>query len=153
MYHATKPEYAQSIFKEGFSLKNAGENDPGMLGRGVYVTRDITKTYVYGPVTLKLLVYTGKTIRIDYQGHPRQKNWQNDFDSAWVPPNNKMVISGNEETCVRSPKQIKVIGVARGMHLLNSEAKRHILSVDFKKELKDLVEEQGFVYSEYFLFS
>ena len=35
-----------------------------------------------------------------------------------------------------------------GMHLLNSEAKRYIRSLDFKKELKDLVEEQGFVYSE-----
>ena len=146
MYHATKAEYAKNIAKYGFSFDHLHETDPGMLGRGVYVSRDFTKVLVYGPVVLELFVYTGKTIRIDFRGHPRQKNWQIDYDSAWVPPYNTMVNSGKEETCVRSPNQIKVIGVVRGMKLLDDDTKKLIRNVDREKALKDLVEEQGFVY-------
>lgn len=54
----------------------------GMLGAGVYVSRQIEKAYAYGPqkygsggVVIELLVRVGRTKKIDRQGHPLQKSW------------------------------------------------------------------------------
>ena len=85
MYHGTPTwQQAESILNYGFYLSN---HSSSMLGGGIYVSSTIQKTYNYGPITFKLLVYPGRICTINHQGHPRQKTWQSDFGSAWTPPN------------------------------------------------------------------
>ena len=83
MYHSTKTwEQAESILDNNFY-----PSDDGMLGMGIYVSSTLRKTEAYGPITFKLLVYPGRICLVDRQGHPMQKTWQDDFGSAWTPPN------------------------------------------------------------------
>uniref|UniRef100_A0AAY5EB83 PARP catalytic domain-containing protein n=1 Tax=Electrophorus electricus TaxID=8005 RepID=A0AAY5EB83_ELEEL len=43
--------------------------------------------------------------KINYQGHPLPKFWHiNGYDTAWVPPNCRMVPSGLVENCVYDPR-------------------------------------------------
>ncbi|KAG8569280.1 hypothetical protein GDO81_014338 [Engystomops pustulosus] len=116
MYHGTTVNAAYSIIKEGFRV-----SEDGMLGRGVYVSRDIQKALKYpintmGPrVVLKLNVRVGKVKRIDSQDHPMQLTWhENGYASAWVPPGCGMVLSGQEEDCIYDPDRISVIDVVSG---------------------------------------
>ena len=119
-YHSTKtPEMATGILRHGFKRSPSRGN---MLGEGIYVAKDLVKALPYGPVTFKLLVYTGRIIRIDHQGHRRQKTWQSNFNSAWVPPHCGMVRSGLQENCIRDPEQIRILGVVRGYDLLSPRA-------------------------------
>uniref|UniRef100_A0A4W4GKY4 PARP catalytic domain-containing protein n=1 Tax=Electrophorus electricus TaxID=8005 RepID=A0A4W4GKY4_ELEEL len=117
MYHGTKVQTARLIIQNGFQ-----QSSDGMLGPGVYVSRNQKKAERYpinshftNKVVLKLSVNCGKIKRIDTDNHPMQKTWHNHgFDTAWVPPNCGMlaVPSGLEEDCVWDPKRIKVIDVA-----------------------------------------
>ena len=129
MYHGTNAVNAEGILNNGFRRSPKERN---MLGKGIYVAKDIQKTDRYGPITFKLLVYTGSIIKIDYQGHPRQKNWQRNYQSAWVPPNCGMVKSGLQENCIRDPKQIRILGVIRGFESLSYGAKR--MTVDLSNQ-------------------
>ncbi|KAJ8275640.1 hypothetical protein COCON_G00073920 [Conger conger] len=112
MYHGTSKEAAESIRCYGFSPSN-----DGMLGPGVYLSRDIQKASHY-PLNvaegdrrvLVVIVNVGRVKKIDYQGHPLQKTWHAaGYDTAWVPPNCGMVPSGLEEDCVWDPSRINVI--------------------------------------------
>ncbi|CAE7395331.1 unnamed protein product [Symbiodinium pilosum] len=110
MYHGTSREAAERIEREGFQ-----PSETGMLGPGVYVSRDIEKAMKYGPVVLEVTVEVGRVKRIDRQGHPMQNSWaQAGYDTAWVPPRCGMVPSGKEEDCVLDPERITVVGRARG---------------------------------------
>ncbi|CAH2320162.1 uncharacterized protein LOC113140540 [Pelobates cultripes] len=108
MFHGTTLEAAQKIIAHGFQ-----QSTDGMLGKGVYVTRDPEKAERYPlgdqryQVILKLRVNVGRVKKIDYQGHPLQKTWYKDYDTAWVPKMCGMVESGLEEDCVRNPNRIK----------------------------------------------
>uniref|UniRef100_A0A8C5MUS1 PARP catalytic domain-containing protein n=1 Tax=Leptobrachium leishanense TaxID=445787 RepID=A0A8C5MUS1_9ANUR len=111
MYHGTTVAAAQEIIKKGFRQSSAD----GMLGRGVYVSRDQDKAARYpldnksDQVILKLRVNVGRVKKIDYQGHPMQKTWHDHgYDTAWVPAFIGMVKSELEEDCVWDPKRIKV---------------------------------------------
>ena len=85
MYHGTPTwQQAESILDNGFY---PSKHYSSMLGRGIYVSSTIQKTYGYGDITFKLLVYPGRICTITHQGHPRQKSWQSSFGSAWTPPN------------------------------------------------------------------
>ncbi|XP_061105437.1 uncharacterized protein LOC133133352 [Conger conger] len=114
MYHGTTKEAAESIKRNGFS-----PSEDGMLGPGVYLSRDIQKASRYPLNTaegdrrvLELKVNVGKVKKINYQGHPLQKTWHAaGYDTAWVPPNCGTVPSGEEEDCVWNPRRIKVIRV------------------------------------------
>uniref|UniRef100_A0A8C9V0E1 Grass carp reovirus (GCRV)-induced gene 2p n=1 Tax=Scleropages formosus TaxID=113540 RepID=A0A8C9V0E1_SCLFO len=114
MYHGTTRQAAQQILESGFH-----QSPDGMLGRGVYVSRDLQKASRYPlhlpehqRVVLKLKVRVGRVKRIDCQGHPLQKTWHDHgYDTAWCPPNCRMVKSGLEEDCVWNPSRITVIGV------------------------------------------
>ncbi|KAM8845624.1 uncharacterized protein AB9W97_000682 [Spinachia spinachia] len=118
MYHGTTTEAAQSILEGGFR-----QSEGGMLGPGVYLSRDLQKASRYptdrpegGRVVIRVTVNVGKVIVIKYQGHPRQKNWHDArfgevFDTAWVPPNCGMVKSGSEEDCVWEPNRIQILGI------------------------------------------
>ena len=117
MYHGTTRTIATAILREGFR-QSAG----GMLGRGVYLSRDLNKARAYPidpklpdseRVVFRVKVNVGNVIAINYQGHPRQKNWHDSrcgevFDTAWCPPNCGMTKSGLEEDCVWDPSSIKI---------------------------------------------
>ncbi|XP_027034509.1 grass carp reovirus (GCRV)-induced gene 2p [Tachysurus fulvidraco] len=116
MYHGTKLQDARSIIQNGFR-----QSSDGMLGPGVYVSRNQKKAERYPlkctfteRVVLKLNVDCGKIKKIDSDNHPMQKSWHaNGYDTAWVPPHcgMKAVPSGMEEDCVWDPKRIKVIDI------------------------------------------
>ncbi|XP_060768232.1 grass carp reovirus (GCRV)-induced gene 2p [Neoarius graeffei] len=116
MYHGTKVQAARQIIQNGFS-----QSPDGMLGPGVYVSRNQRKAERYPinsvvteRVVLKLSVDCGKVKKIDKDNHPMQKTWHNNgYDTAWVPPNcgMKAVPSGLEEDCVWDPKRIEVIDI------------------------------------------
>ncbi|XP_053537435.1 grass carp reovirus (GCRV)-induced gene 2q [Ictalurus punctatus] len=114
LYHGTTLKNAQKIQVEGFV-----PSFDGMLGRGVYLSRDFKKAARYplqgrsqSLVVIMVNVRVGKVKRIDYQGHPLQKTWhQHGYDTAWVPPNCGMVASGLEEDCVYDPSRIEVLKI------------------------------------------
>ena len=92
MYHSTKtPEAAKSILENGFRKSDPACN---MLGAGIYASRALEKARSYGDITFKLLVYPGLIRVITKQGDPKQKKWQGEYGSAWVPPKCGMVRSG-----------------------------------------------------------
>eukprot|EP00418_Pyrodinium_bahamense_P003734 CAMPEP_0179016408 /NCGR_PEP_ID=MMETSP0796-20121207/3300_1 /TAXON_ID=73915 /ORGANISM="Pyrodinium bahamense, Strain pbaha01" /LENGTH=109 /DNA_ID=CAMNT_0020712089 /DNA_START=89 /DNA_END=418 /DNA_ORIENTATION=+ len=108
MYHGTSEASAKQIERFGFL-----RSSDGMLGAGVYVSRDVEKARKYGDVVLRLQVNVGRVKRINYQGHPLQKTWHAaGYDTAWVPPLCGMVSSGMEEDCVFDPGRITVLGRA-----------------------------------------
>ncbi|XP_066516729.1 grass carp reovirus (GCRV)-induced gene 2p [Hoplias malabaricus] len=117
MYHGTKVQTARQIIQGGFC-----QSSDGMLGPGVYVSRNQKKAERYplnspftDRVVLKLSVDCGKIKRIDKDNHPLQKTWHSHgYDTAWVPPNcgMKAVPSGLEEDCIWDPKRIKVVDIA-----------------------------------------
>ncbi|KAM9783719.1 uncharacterized protein ACBT44_021200 [Syngnathus typhle] len=118
MYHGTTRQSAELILLSGFR-----QSPDGMLGRGVYLSRDLQKAKRYPLhhpdadkvlVVLKVAVDVGRVIAISYQGHPRQKTWHDGrfgpvFDTAWVPPQCGMVPSGLEEDCVWDPQRIAIL--------------------------------------------
>lgn len=117
MYHGTGLQSARHIIQNGFR-----QSSDGMLGAGVYVSRNQKKAERYplnNPITdkvvLKLQVDCGKVKRIDTDNHPMQKTWHmQGYDTAWVPPNcgMKAVPSGLEEDCIWDPARVKVVDIA-----------------------------------------
>ncbi|KAL0993791.1 hypothetical protein UPYG_G00113980 [Umbra pygmaea] len=117
MFHGTHLSNAQDIITNGFKPSR-----DGLLGPGVYVSRNIEKAKCYplnadknDAIVFKLKVRVGKVKKIDSDNHPLQKSWhQNGYDSCWVPPNCGMnaIRSGREEDCVWDPARIVVVDVA-----------------------------------------
>uniref|UniRef100_A0A8C4E4N9 PARP catalytic domain-containing protein n=1 Tax=Dicentrarchus labrax TaxID=13489 RepID=A0A8C4E4N9_DICLA len=113
MYHGTSVACARLILTSGFK-----QSSRGMLGQGVYVSRDKQKAAHYplnsqvtDRVIFQLRVRPGRVKRIDKDNHPMQFTWHaNGYDTAWVPPNCglKAVPSGMEEDCVFDPKRVEV---------------------------------------------
>ncbi|KAM9746235.1 uncharacterized protein ACNS7B_010296 isoform 1-T4 [Menidia menidia] len=114
MYHGTTREAAQSIRASGFR-----QSSDGMLGRGVYLSRDLDKASRYPlncpegeRVVIKVKVNVGKVKKIDKQDHHLRKTWHDEgYDTAWVPPNCGMVKSGLEENCIWDPKRITILSL------------------------------------------
>uniref|UniRef100_A0A8P4GL22 PARP catalytic domain-containing protein n=1 Tax=Dicentrarchus labrax TaxID=13489 RepID=A0A8P4GL22_DICLA len=112
MYHGTSSRNARSILASGFC-----QSADGMLGRGVYLSRDLNKARCYpafhpesDQVVIRVKVNVGKVIAINYQNHPFQKSWHEyGYDTAWVPPMCGMVNCGLEEDCVWDPRRIEII--------------------------------------------
>ncbi|XP_078017779.1 uncharacterized protein LOC117268308 [Epinephelus lanceolatus] len=117
MYHGTTKRNAELILASGCFHQSAD----GMLGPGVYLSRDLEKASrypidhpEYDRIVIKVVVNVGKVIAINYQGHPCQKTWHNfGYDTAWVPPKCGMVKSGLEEDCVWDPSRIKILKTIR----------------------------------------
>jgi hypothetical protein len=108
MYHGTSGDNAASIETNGFR-----PSTDGMLGKGVYLSRNVMKARSYGAVVLTCSVRVGRVKIIDTQGHPLQKTWHEaGYDTAWVPPACGMVSSLMEEDCVYDPSRIAVLGKA-----------------------------------------
>ncbi|XP_055780093.1 uncharacterized protein LOC129855983 [Salvelinus fontinalis] len=116
MYHGTSKQAAVEIQRHGFT-----PSTDGMLGAGVYVSRDIRKAIKYpigaddsDKMVLKVKVDVGKVKIIDVQGHDRQYDWHtHGYDTAWVPPGVDMVPSNQQENCVYDPKRIKVMALLK----------------------------------------
>ncbi|CAG5921362.1 unnamed protein product [Menidia menidia] len=118
MYHGTSVANARLIIANGFK-----QSSGGMLGKGVYVSRNQSKADRYplsinpsDRVVLKLNVRVGRVKRIDKDNHPMQYTWSTQgYDTAWVPPNCGMaaVPSGLEEDCVFDPTRVKVVGIVK----------------------------------------
>lgn len=117
MYHGTSVDNAQLIIAHGFQ-----QSEDGLLGKGVYVTRDVRKASYYPKksnrsdrVVLKLSVRLGRVKRICTDNDPMQTTWSTFYHSAWVPPNcgMKAVPSGMQENCVYDPQRVKVVGVEK----------------------------------------
>ena len=108
MFHGTSDRCAKIIEREGFKPSTSG-----MLGPGVYCSRDLRKARHYGTVVFLLHVRLGRVLKIATKDHPLRLIWQTPigglYDCAWVPPKCGVVPSGLEENCVRSPSQIKVV--------------------------------------------
>lgn len=116
MYHGTTKASAKAILASGFC-----QSKDGMLGPGVYLSRDLKKASRYpinclesDKVVIKVSVNVGRVIVINRQYHPRQKTWHDPrygdvYDTAWVPPGCGMVPSGLEEDCVWDPSRIKIL--------------------------------------------
>jgi len=162
MYHATKtPESAAKIIQEGFDISQGGPaGNPNLfLGDGLYVSRDIHKTQLYGTVCFKLLVYPGKTFVVEENTSKEERiSWQGEFSSAWIPPNNKIHPTGLEETCVKSPSQVRVLGIAYGYELLDFNTQSMIknqfgtadhLDPDENRTLDAMLEQLGIIYSNF----
>ena len=77
-----------------------------------------------------------------------RKTWQSQFDSAWLPANadRGMVRSGRSENCIKSPRQIRILGVTRGRHLISTKTVEQVLesstlSPNEEAELESLLED------------
>ena len=162
MYHATKtPETAAKIISGGFDISRGGPSGhPNLfLGDGLYVSRDIHKTQLYGTVCFKLLVYPGKTFVVGNDTTKEERtSWQSEYSSAWIPPNNNIHPSGLEETCVKSPSQVRVLGIAYGHELLDFNTQSMIknqfgtadhLDPDENRTLDAMLEQLGIIYSNF----
>lgn len=125
MYHGTTKTNARGIVAKGFR-----QSPDGMLGRGVYLSRDLQKASRYpidhpesDRIVIKVRVNVGSVIAINYQGHPKQKTWHDyGYDTAWVPPNCGMVKSGLEEDCVWDPNRIEIISTIKPRPTCESSA-------------------------------
>lgn len=129
MYHGTSVANARLIITNGFQ-----QSSGGMLGKGVYVSRDQKKAERYplhnnpsDKVALELRVRLGRVKRIDTDNHPMQYTWSTQgYDTAWVPPNcgMKAVPSGLEEDCVSDPQRVKVVGIAKAPNTVLAELQK-----------------------------
>lgn len=136
MYHGTTVASAQAIIAGGFQ-----QSSDGLLGKGVYVSRDKNKAARYplncdpaNKVILELRVRVGRVKRIDKDHHPLRKTWSTQgYDTAWVPPNcgMKAVPSGLEEDCVFDPKRVKVLAIAQAPNTVLSELQK-LLATNLK---------------------
>lgn len=129
MYHGTTVAHTRLILANGFQPSSGG-----MLGKGVYVSRDKTKAQRYplnskfgDRVVLELRVRVGRVKRIDRDNHPLQYTWNaQGYHTAWVPPNcgMKSVPSGLEEDCVFDPARVKVARIAMAADAVRSELEK-----------------------------
>lgn len=136
MYHGTSVACARLIIANGFK-----QSEDGLLGKGVYVSRDIMKACCYPKgsayadrVVLKLNVHLGQVRIIRKDNDPMLTTWHDrGYDSAWVPADcgMKAVPSGLQENCVFEPSRVRVVGIARA----HSES--------IKKELSLLLDNKG----------
>ncbi|XP_067294925.1 grass carp reovirus (GCRV)-induced gene 2o [Pseudorasbora parva] len=143
MYHGTHLKNATAIINNGFE-----RSKNGLLGPGVYVSRNRAKAMCYplktdnnDKVVFKLRVRVGKVKKIDCDNHPLQKSWHsNGYDCAWVPPNSKIssIKSGREEDCVWDPSRITVIDVACCMDDNKRREIRRLVRSKVKNEGCDL---------------
>lgn len=110
-FHGTSVDSVDSIMKHGFRPSRIG-----MLGQGVYVSRDFRKARNYGGdrgVILEVRVKVGTICKVDRQGHRWQHGWHDDFDTCWVPSGCGMVTSNLEEGCVADPRNVSLVRVLR----------------------------------------
>uniref|UniRef100_A0A3P9AZF4 PARP catalytic domain-containing protein n=1 Tax=Maylandia zebra TaxID=106582 RepID=A0A3P9AZF4_9CICH len=152
MYHGTKRANVSSIQKSGFH-----QSSGGMLGQGVYLSRDLEKASRYpidhpehDRVVIRVRVNVGKVKRIDRQNHPLQKTWHDHgYDTAWVPPKCGMVSSGLEENCVWDPKRITILETIKPKPVRDTRAGSRPISMrELTYSLPDLPDPYSYDYDD-----
>ena len=103
-WHGTDFDSAMNIKVDGFKV-----SIDGLLGKGVYISRDITKAMEFAksklrPTLIKLKVKNGKIINIG-EHQDFKKRWHSDFDIAYIPEN---TMTRREEYCIKDPKMITI---------------------------------------------
>ena len=112
MYHGTSAAAADNILRNGFI-----PSTKGLLGPGVYLSRNTEKARAYGPVVIEVVVHLGRVAVIDSKNHPLQKCWyESGFESSYLPEGAGVSKSGLEEHCVYDPSRIAVKGIATTSH-------------------------------------
>ena len=78
----------------------------GALGPGLYCSRDINKARAYArPSLIQFEIDMGAVKKIDRQGHPLQKTWQNHgYDAAYAPPG---AVGMRQENCIKDPSRVR----------------------------------------------
>ena len=118
MYHGTSQAAAIQIKRGGVHGLQPQPSTSGMLGAGVYCSRELVSARAYatgnghtgGGVVFELRVRPGKIKAIRSMGHPLRQTWhQAGYDTAWVPPG---VVNGTGEDCVWDPQRVRIVGVA-----------------------------------------
>ena len=123
MYHGTTPERAALIEQGGFKASTQG-----LLGPGVYVSRDVRQSRMYGSTILEVRVRVGRVCRADRhpelipRGYGTEAPWHDvgGYDTAWVPPDCPATIfegcelfdGVGEEFCVWEACRVSVLGRA-----------------------------------------
>jgi len=116
MYHGTDKASANQIKLAG--VHGLRPSSSGMLGAGVYCSRELQKALRYAPyqkpgpgVVFELRVKPGKVKAIRNIPDPLQEKWhEKGYDTAWVPRG--VNPSGLEEDCVWDPQRVEIVGVA-----------------------------------------
>ena len=117
MYNGTN--LASAIQIKQADVHGLKPSSSGMLGAGVYCSRELQKAQAYAPrqkpgpgVVFLLRVRPGKVKAIRSIPDPLQKTWhQAGYDTAWVPPG-CVNASGLQEDCVWDPQRVQIVGVA-----------------------------------------
>lgn len=113
MFHGTSLMAARSIMQEGFRASTKG-----LLGSGVYVTKDPSKAQQYGPVIIECDVHIGAVAVINKRHHSIQKCWSaHGFDCAWIPPHSGVVSTGMEEHCVSDPRRVVAVSMSSALEV------------------------------------
>lgn len=119
-FHGTTTYNAKSIVAEGFSLS---KSQFGMLGVGVYFSRDPTKCLAYGGSDgqiLQLRVKLGTVCMVRRKegarmhtslGKVSKHEWFKRCDVLWVPSMSGLVASELEEACIAEVDRIEVVCV------------------------------------------
>ncbi|RXN27026.1 GCRV induced gene 2i protein [Labeo rohita] len=124
MYHGTHLLAALQILQEGFR-----PSSNGMLGRGVYLSRDLQKASRYPlnlpeiqRVIVRVKVNVGRVKKIDRQGHPLQKTWNDHgFTNMWAESDLYPGVP-----CLESTKQPEDNYIYRMYHGTTEEAAEQI---------------------------
>eukprot|EP00928_Gymnodinium_smaydae_P021676 TRINITY_DN18485_c0_g1_i1.p1 TRINITY_DN18485_c0_g1~~TRINITY_DN18485_c0_g1_i1.p1 ORF type:complete len:317 (+),score=1.00 TRINITY_DN18485_c0_g1_i1:65-952(+) len=103
MYHGTSSSAARSIELGGFRASHHG-----LLGRGVYMSCDLSKAERYGPVVLECSVDVGSMRCIDRQDHPDRRMWPVGSDSKFIPEHARWTHQPGEVYCIRDPARIQI---------------------------------------------
>ena len=118
MYHGTSLDNAKSIMRDGFR-----PSVDGLLGPGVYLTRDLVKASHYGQAIVEVRAAVGRTAVVNAKGHRLQRSWHyrgaapggHAYDSAWIPPDCGVSKSNLEEHCVRDPSRVVAVCIREGV--------------------------------------
>ena len=142
LYHTTQARNVKNILANGLKL-----SEGGIQGPGLYFSLDVDKSLGGGVkrpgdqgVCFKVLVFTGRSMRAtqpDTNGP-----WRQDFDSTFLPPENKVLKSGNAELCVKSRHQVRVLGVAYGHDCLDVLSQSCFRNLDGTGDTLDTLEEE-----------
>lgn len=102
MYHGTTLDNARHIMREGFRASTEG-----LLGPGVYLSRDLAKASNYGEAIVEVRAAIGRCVVINSKNARLKKNWHaHGYDSAWIPPQSNVSKSALEEHCIFDPSRV-----------------------------------------------
>ena len=142
LYHTTQARNVKNILANGLKF-----SEGGIQGPGLYFSMHVDKSLGGGVkrpgdqgVCFKVLVFTGRTKRASQPD--TTGSWRQGFDSAFLPPENKVLKSGKAELCVKSRHQVRVLGVAYGHNRLDLLSQSCFRNLEGTGDTLDILEEE-----------